>query len=252
MKKFLIGLLSFLSISLLLFFGCYSSRFDNNLKQDIDELQKQVFELHQDQAYINTKIEQVLSELSPLYERIEMQEKKIREISMEKTEKTKVDVTSVNKADRNKDGEGKAETLQEDKESDEMYPGPKKLYDQALSFLNKDIIEPAISLLNKYLELYPRTDLADNARYWLGECYYKKGEYTRALDEFQRILTDYPKGNKIPAALLKMGYAYYELEQTSEALGVLERIIKFYPNDTTYLLAKKKIESILSERGLHE
>ena len=128
------------------------------------------------------------------------------------------------------------------------YESPTKLYNDSLALIRSDKIDIAIPLLRQYLEIYPRTELADNAQYWLGECYYKKKDFKNAIDEFKKVLNNYPSGNKTPAALLKLGYSYYELRQTTKALESLQRIINQYPNDPVYSLAQKKIDIILSER----
>jgi tol-pal system protein YbgF len=128
------------------------------------------------------------------------------------------------------------------------FESPTKLYNNALDLIRSGKTDNAIPLLQQYIEIYPRTELADNAQYWLGECYYKKRDFQNAINGFKKVLDDYPSGNKIPAALLKLGYSYYELRQITQALESLQRIINQYPNDPVYSLAQKKIDIILSER----
>ncbi len=245
-----------LAIFLSSFLGCYSAKYDHGTTRKLEDLQKQIFELQQDQAYINTKIDQVLADIAPLYERIGIQEKEMQEI-LEKydadnknieTEKGKL---LLQKPEYSNDEEAN-ELSPLPEESMGISSSPQKVYDKALELINSNKIDSAIPLLYKYLELFPRTELADNARYWLGECYYKQKDYYKAIQEFKKILVDYPKGNKIPDALLKTGYAYYELKLTSQALESLQKIVRLYPNDPTYSLAQKKIDLILLERGFNE
>lgn len=231
-------------------FGCASSKVDKNVKTDLNDLQKQIFELQQDQAYMNTKIEQVLSEINPIYNRLESQENKINEVFRKQNA---VNNNLIHQPARSLQAEEKGfyDTAL-DESNDIISQSPRMLYEKALNLINTGNIDPAIPFLQKYLELYPYTELADNAIYWLGECYYKKLDYYKAIQEFKRILIDYPKGNKVTSALLKLGYTYYELDQMSQALESLQRIIKLYPDDSTYPLAQKKINQILHERGFNE
>lgn len=232
-------------LSLSVFCGCQTTKTGNNLQGHLDDLQKQIFELQQDHAYVNTKVEQVSGRLSKLQEQIENQEGQIKGIR-EGQERLEEDI--------------KMASIQPEKEIEPSLPltpketteishkGHRDLYNEALDHIKSGDIDPAIPLLRKHLEIYPRTELADNAQYWLGECYYKKKDYNKAIQEFKKVLSDYPNGNKIPAALLKMGYAYYELGQTTQALESLNQIIKQHPDEPVYPLAKKKIDIILSER----
>lgn len=242
-----------LILYMFLLFGCQSNRLKNNIQKDLDDLQKQIFELQQDQAYINTKVEQAAGEVSHLHERLETQEKRALEILQKQGDLDKNIKTikeSLAEQSRGLDANKKvSHVLHQKKEAQkDLYLSPRRLYDRALELILSGEIDPAIPLLYKYLELYPRTELADNAQYWLGESYYKKGDSQKAIQEFKKVLADYPSGNKSPAALLKIGYAYYDLKQTSQALESLKKIIRQYPDDPSSALAQKKIDIILSER----
>ena len=241
------------------FLGCQSNGVKETVQRDLNDLQKQIFELQQDQAYINTKIEQTSLELTQVSERLVEKEKELDEIiqSHAKIENTIKNVHK-EKTERPKGTSKPKKTPQTQKVAAVTSPpvknqkGPPKnsreLYKQGLDLVRSGKIDAAIPYLAKYIELYPRTELADNALYWLGECYYKKREFNQAVNKFKKVITDYPSGNKVPSALLKMGYAYVELRQTTQALESLQKIINQYPNDPTFSLAQKKIDIILSER----
>ncbi|MGA1863551.1 MAG: tol-pal system protein YbgF [bacterium] len=242
------------------FLGCQSKVVKDTIQRDLDDLQKQIFELQQDQAYINTKVEQTSTHLLYLNERLEKKEKELEDV-IRNQEKLKQDLFKTKDAvepemlapetrieiEESQEMSGLSPTTKESRKSI-AYESPTKLYNNALDLIRTGKIDNAIPLLQQYVEIYPRTELADNAQYWLGECYYKKRDFQNAINGFKKVLDDYPSGNKIPAALLKLGYSYYELRQITQALESLQRIINQYPNDPVYSLAQKKIDIILSER----
>jgi tol-pal system protein YbgF len=241
------------------FLGCQSNGVKDTIQRDLDDLQKQIFELQQDQAYINTKVEQTSTQLSYLNERMGKKEKQLEEL-IEAQEKFKQDLIHTKEAIEQKGLSAETEFEKEPQTVFDLssipsgsekvltFESPAKLYNNALDLIRSGKIDNAIPLLQQYIEIYPRTELADNAQYWLGECYYKKRDFQNAINGFKKVLDDYPSGNKIPAALLKLGYSYYELRQITQALESLQRIINQYPNDPVYSLAQKKIDIILSER----
>ena len=66
--------------------------------------------------------------------------------------------------------------------------------------------------------------LKDNAQYWIGECWYGKGEYERALTEFEKVSALYPQGNKVLHARIKTAYCHYRLGEHAEARACLIRL----------------------------
>ena len=56
-----------------------------------------------------------------------------------------------------------------------------------------------------------KSDLADNAQYWIGEAYYSKGDYNRSIIELNEVLLKYPQGDQVPGALLALATSFSEL-----------------------------------------
>ncbi len=66
--------------------------------------------------------------------------------------------------------------------------------------------------------------LKDSAQYWIGECWYGKGKYERALTAFEKVSTLYPRGNKVLHARIKSAYCQYRLGETAKARACLIRL----------------------------
>ena len=78
-------------------------------------------------------------------------------------------------------------------------------------------------------ENYPGHDLADNALYWTGECFYALKDYKGAIKAFKKVIKNYPDGSKVPDSLLKIGYAYLSLNDPVNARSFLKKVVKQYP-----------------------
>ena len=94
------------------------------------------------------------------------------------------------------------------------------------------------------MQRYPGHDLADNAQYWLGEAFYDRKDFTRALAEFRATVDRFPGGNKVPDAMLKMGYCYLAMGQDDKARFTLQQVVAIYPGGEPALLAQQRLEHI--------
>jgi tol-pal system protein YbgF len=119
-----------------------------------------------------------------------------------------------------------------------------KLYGASVELLKQGQHAEAIAGLHKFLQAYPSHDYADNAQYWLGECYYDQKDFKTALREFRRVVQHYPSGNKAPDALLKVGFCYVALQEGGKARDVLEQVVKSYPGTEVARKATEKLELI--------
>jgi tol-pal system protein YbgF len=107
--------------------------------------------------------------------------------------------------------------------------GAADLYRSALDSFTQENFQGAVLEFEEFVANHPDHDLADNAQYWIGECYYAQKKFEQAVIEFGRVEKYYSAGNKAAAALLKKGLALKELGRDQEARAVLEDVIGKYP-----------------------
>ena len=79
---------------------------------------------------------------------------------------------------------------------------------------------------NTYLRGFARTDYADDAQWYVGECHQQEGKFTEAIDAYNRVISNYPKGDRVPDAYYKRGMAFSQLGQTDRAVESLEALMK--------------------------
>ena len=102
----------------------------------------------------------------------------------------------------------------------------------------------AIEDFAAFIAAYPKSSLADNAQFWIGECYYAQGEYEMAILEYDKVINNYPGADKVPSAYLKIGYAFAELGDEGSARAFLMELIELYPDEPQSDLARKKLENL--------
>ncbi len=118
------------------------------------------------------------------------------------------------------------------------------LYDLNLSLYREEKFDEAVSGFKNFLSKYPKSDLADNAQFWIGECYMAQGRFEQAILAYQDVLKKYPKGNKVPGSMLRQAIAFYEIKDKTSAKLLLNKLIKQYPKSNEAAIAKKKLETI--------
>lgn len=101
-------------------------------------------------------------------------------------------------------------------------------YEKAMSYYNRHNYRDALAAFNNLLAIDDKNSLADNAQYWIGECYYAMGNYNQAIAEFQKVLS-FTRSNKSDAALLKLGLCYIRLGDRAQARSELEQLIANFP-----------------------
>ena len=122
--------------------------------------------------------------------------------------------------------------------------GAGDLYRDAYETFQKGDLEGARRKFEAFLKQYSNTELSDNAQFWIGETYYYKKDFEKAILEYEKAIAKYPEGDKISAALFKQALAFLELGDKSSAKNLLKRVIERYPNSDQADMAKKKLESI--------
>ncbi len=113
------------------------------------------------------------------------------------------------------------------------------LYNQAFSFYKQGRYEDAILEFKKFLKKYPKSNLSDNAWFWIGECYMGLKNYEKAILAYHEVVKRYPKGNKVPSAMLRQAQAFAKIKDKTSARLILKRLIKKFPKSNEAKIAKK-------------
>ncbi|MGB2866682.1 MAG: ankyrin repeat domain-containing protein [Sedimentisphaerales bacterium] len=64
--------------------------------------------------------------------------------------------------------------------------------------------DAAITEYKKVISLSPKSKIAQDAQYWIGQSYFEAGQFDAALSAFQKLLDEYPTSTIIPSTKLMM------------------------------------------------
>lgn len=136
-------------------------------------------------------------------------------------------------------------TVKKAEEAREEKSAPKKevedAYLEAYKTYKAHQFEEAREKFQAILKGYPENEYSDNARFWIGEAYYKEKNYADAILAYEELFKKNPDSDKVPGAMLKQGLAFYELNENEIGRITLEKLIEKFPESKEAKLAKKKI-----------
>jgi tol-pal system protein YbgF len=127
-----------------------------------------------------------------------------------------------------------------------MAPGmsPQRLYNTALADFTAGQWALCIDGCSTYLRAFARTDLGDDAQWYVGECYQQDGKFTEAVEAYNRVIANYPKGDRVPDAYYKRGMALSAMGQTDRARESFETLMKTYPDHDMARMAKQQVDRL--------
>jgi tol-pal system protein YbgF len=119
-----------------------------------------------------------------------------------------------------------------------------ELYDFTLASYKDGKYEAALAGFEGFISKFSESKLADNAQFWIGECYMSMGRYEKAILAYQEVIKKYPSGNKVPNALLRQALAFYKIGDKTSSKLLLRKIIKKYPDSNEANIAKIRLEKM--------
>ena len=233
--------------------GCATTRDVAYLQGQVDDLQRKVeilrgrvsSEMQQNWVDFETTITELQQEIKILRANIEEDRQLLNKIADDVAE-LKQDYESTISPPDTKPGEVAAipPTTPVTPSSPEEEPkmDMEGAYQQAYGTFKSGDYAGALKLFGEFLRTYPKSEYADNARYWIGESYYQQGDYERAILEYEKVLQQYPTGDKVPAALLKQGFAFLNLGDRVDAKLLLQKVIQEYPQSPQAEIAARKLK----------
>ncbi|SDT84508.1 tol-pal system protein YbgF [Desulfobacula phenolica] len=201
-----------------------------SIKSDIQRLQGMIEEINHsfaqyrqnDSESIEKKIDRLDQAVSKNYEKVIALEKYM---GFEPSAAGKIEKKAVSSIES-----GKTAEL-------ELYEFAKKLFDEGDK-------ENARIRFENFINKYPDSNNADNARFWIADSYYAEKWFEKAILEYQKVLEVYPNSNKLAAARLKQGYAFAELGEKANARLILKELLKKHPDSNEAKYAQKKLKSL--------
>ncbi len=121
---------------------------------------------------------------------------------------------------------------------------PRRLYETAYADYTAGQWSLAIQGFETYLKTYPKSDLADDAQYYIGESYAGDSKFREAATAYEKVIRDYPSSDILPEAWYKVGISYDRLGQADKAREAFEFVVKTYPDSDAGRLAKQNLDRL--------
>lgn len=118
------------------------------------------------------------------------------------------------------------------------------VYEKSLALFRNGKHEEAIAGFRGFLRTYPKSDLAENAHFWVGESHFALRQYEQAILAYQEVIKNYPKGSKVANATLRQGMAFLEINDKTSARLLLDKVVKNYPNTSEAKIAQQKLAAL--------
>lgn len=123
-------------------------------------------------------------------------------------------------------------------------PEAQALYDEGYALFNQKRYADAEARFDRYVKLHPRTNLADNALFWIGECRYARGDFSSALEAFSSTVERYPLSNKVADALFKAGKSLESLGDPQQARRTYQEVVDRFPGTAAAARAGDRIDDL--------
>ncbi|MBN2031762.1 MAG: tol-pal system protein YbgF, partial [Deltaproteobacteria bacterium] len=117
-------------------------------------------------------------------------------------------------------------------------------YEKSLALFRNGKHEESIAGFRGFLRSYPKSDLTENAQFWVGESHFALRQYEQAILAYQEVIKNFPKGDKVAKATLRQGMAFLEINDKTSARLLLDKVVKNYPNTSEAKIAKQKLTTL--------
>ena len=121
---------------------------------------------------------------------------------------------------------------------------PQRMYDTAWADYTNGQWALSIQGFEAYIKTFPRSELADDAQFYIGQTHYADGAFPEAVEAFEQVLLIYPDGDIVPEASYKRGLALDRLGETDRAQQAFELVVKNYSDSTMATLAQQALDRL--------
>jgi tol-pal system protein YbgF len=121
---------------------------------------------------------------------------------------------------------------------------PQRLFESARADYYAGQWSLAIQGFDSYIKTFPKSDLADDAQYYIGETHYSAGKFKEAVEAYDALIAGYASSNTLPDAYYKRGLALNSLSQVAQAKASFEYCVKNYPDSDAGRLAKQALDRL--------
>ena len=121
---------------------------------------------------------------------------------------------------------------------------PQRLYDTAWADYAAGQWALAVTGFETYISTYSRSEMTDDAAFYIAETYFLQGDFQRAVEAYGQVVLNYPNGDKVPEAAYKRGVALDRLGEPERARESFELVVTDYPDSRMAALAQQLLDRL--------
>lgn len=121
---------------------------------------------------------------------------------------------------------------------------PQRMYDTAWADYTNGQWALAIQGFEAYIDTFPRSELTDDAAFYIGQTHFAEGRFPEAVEAFEAVLLDYPAGDVVPDASYKLGLALDRLGETERARAAFEVVVSDHAESQMAALAQQALDRL--------
>ena len=126
-------------------------------------------------------------------------------------------------------------------------PSPADVYSQATADYQRGQFDLSRQGFQEYADTWPKTDVSDDALYWVGECWLAQKKPREAIAAFDRLFKVYPDSDKAATAHLKKALAHLDLQEKAQAIVQLQFVVHQYPGTDEAKSARQRLKTLGSD-----
>ncbi|MBN2718205.1 MAG: tetratricopeptide repeat protein [Deltaproteobacteria bacterium] len=115
------------------------------------------------------------------------------------------------------------------------------LFNAAYRSYNNQDYASALAGFSTFLQRESNHRFADNAMFWIAECYLAQGKQLKAVGEFERLLHRYPRSEQAASSLYRIGYVYDQMNDFDRAREYYFKVVEKYPGSEAARKASKRM-----------
>ena len=121
---------------------------------------------------------------------------------------------------------------------------PQRLFETTRADYYNGQWDLCVSGFETYLKTFPRSELAHEAQFLIGECQYMEGNHQDAVSAYNQVIANYPRSSSAANAYFKRGRALEDLGQVDRARESYEGAMKNFPETDAARLAKQALDRL--------
>jgi tol-pal system protein YbgF len=124
-------------------------------------------------------------------------------------------------------------------------PGsPQRLFNTAQADYYAAQWDLCVSGFEMYLRTFPKSELAHEAQFYIGECQSSDSKWQDAVAAYNQVISTYPRSASAANAYYKRGLALERLGQSDRARESYETVMKNFPDSDAARLAKQSLDRL--------